>query len=125
MNRSEEIRKLRQAIKTIKQNLESSMEEQFQNDSIRPILKFQHTLLLALFHSCLAKNKIAFIELKQEEQEAKLDQLFQKELAFKNQSIGAVIGLLTTEEYNVYASDISAFNKRILTMLKQRIMSVY
>jgi len=125
MNRTEELLKLRPKIKTIKQDLNTSEIEQFQNDTIRPILKFQHDILLAIFHSSLAKNKTQFNDLKLEEKEAKLDQLFQKNLSFKNQSIGAVIGMFTKEEHTIYSSDTSSYNRRIVTMLKQRIMSTY
>ncbi len=125
MNRTEELLKLRPKIKTIKQDLNTSEIEQFQNDTIRPILKFQHDILLAVFHDSLAKNKIQFKDLKLEEKEAKLDQLFQKNLNFKNQSIGAVIGMFTKEEHTTYSSDTSSYNRRIVTMLKQRIMSTY
>lgn len=125
MNRNEELLKLRPNIKTIKRNLDTTVAEQFQNDTLRAILKFQHDILLALFHQCLAKNKIDFISLKTEEQEAKLAQLFQKNLAFKNQCLGAVIGNLTTVEYAHYSNDVSVYNRRIVTMLKQRIMSTY
>lgn len=125
MNRTEELLKLRPKIKTIKKDLDTTEIEQFQNDTIRPILKFQHDILLTIFHDSLAKHKIQFNDLKLEEKEAKLDQLFQKNLSFKNQSIGAVIGMLTKEEFVHYSSDTSTYNRRIVTMLKQRIMSTY
>ena len=125
MNRTEELLKLRPKIKSIQQDLNTSDLEQFQNDKLRPILKLQHEILLALFQSNLSRNKVLFAELKVEEKRSKLDQLFQKNLSFKNQSIGAVIGMLTLDEYTVYTKDTPAHNRRIITMLKQRIMSTY
>mgnify|MGYP000290953906 FL=1 len=125
MNRTEELLKLRPKIKSIHQDLNTSDLEQFQNDKLRPILKLQHEILLALFHSSLSRDKVLFAELKADEKRSKLDQLFQKDLSFKNQSIGAVIGMLTVDEYTVYTKDTSAHNRRIITMLKQRIMSTY
>ena len=83
------------------------------------------TELQYLFRACLDKNKVRIEELSKEEKEAKINQLFQKDLSFKNQSLGAIIGLLTVEEYIIYAEDISSYNRRIVTMLKQRIMSTY
>ena len=99
--------------------------EQFQNNTLRPILKFQHDILLVLFHACLAKNKSAFTGLSAEEKEKKINQLFQKDLRFKNQSLGAIVGMLTAEEYAIYAEDTSSLDRRIVSMLKQRIMSTY
>jgi hypothetical protein len=125
MNRTEELQKLRPKIKSIQKDLNTSDLEQFQNDKLRPILKLQHEILLALFHSSLSRDKVLFVELKADEKRSKLDQLFQKDLSFKNQSIGAVIGMLTVDEYTVYTKDTSAHNRRIITMLKQRIMSTY
>ncbi len=125
MNRTEELLNLRPKIKSIQQDLNTSHLEQFQNDKLRPILKLQHEIVLALFQSNLFRNKVLFAELKVEEKRSKLDQLFQKNLSFKNQSIGAVIGMLTLDEYTVYTKDTSAHNRRIITMLKQRIMSTY
>lgn len=125
MNRTEELLNLRPKIKSIQQDLNTSHLEQFQNDKLRPILKLQHEIVLALFQSNLFRNKVLFAELKVEEKRSKLDQLFQKNLSFKNQSIGAVIGMLTLDEYTVYTKDTSVHNRRIIAMLKQRIMSTY
>jgi|TARA_B110000902_G_scaffold35992_1_gene38115 hypothetical protein len=125
MNRTEELLKLRPNIKTIQHDLNTSSMEQFQNNTLRPILKFQHDILLVLFHACLAKNKSAFTGLSAEEKEKKINQLFQKDLRFKNQSLGAIVGMLTAEEYAIYAEDTSSLDRRIITMLKQRIMSTY
>ncbi len=125
MNRTEDLLKLRPKIKTIQQDLNTSETEKYQNDTLRPLLKFQHDILLCLFHASLTKNKARFTELSLEEKEEKLNQIFQKDLSFKNQSIGAVIGMLTLGEYEVYLSDMAADNRRIVTMLKQRIMSTY
>ena len=125
MNRSEELLKLRPKIKRIKLDLNTLSVEQFQNDTLRPILKIQHDLLLALFHTSLNKHKIQFDELTTEKKEEKLNELFQKNLNFKNQSLGAVLGLLTAEEFTAYQKDPSVYNRRIITMLKQRVMSTY
>tara|TARA_B110000305_G_scaffold25414_1_gene23136 strand:+ start:642 stop:1019 length:378 start_codon:yes stop_codon:yes gene_type:complete len=125
MNRTEELLNLRPKIKSIQQDLNTSHLEQFQNDKLRPILKLQHEIVLALFQSNLFRNKVLFAELKVEEKRSKLDQLFQKNLSFKNQSIGAVIGMLTLDEYTVYTKDTPVHNRRIIAMLKQRIMSTY
>ena len=125
MNRTEDLLKLRPEIKTIKQHLNTTRVEQFQNDTLRPILKFQHSILLALFHTEIERRKIDFNTLKTEEMELKLGQLFQKNLAFKNQCLGTITGHLTLEEYAIYRLDTSAYNRRIITMLKQRIMSVF
>ena len=69
MTRNKELLKLRPNIKTILRDLKTSPMEQFQNTTLRPILKFQHDILLALFHACLVKNRSAFTVLSAEEKE--------------------------------------------------------
>lgn len=125
MNRTEDLLKLRPKIKRIKHELASTVAEEFQNRTLRPILKLQHDILVSLFHSCLSKHKIQFEELNQDEKESLINLLFQKDLAYRNQSIGIVIGLFTLEEYKHFAQEPGTNTKRITTMLKQRIISTY
>lgn len=112
-------------LRRIKNELNSTLVEKFQNSTLRPILKFQHDLLMLVFHTCLIKNKILFENLSESEKESTLTQLFQKELAFRNQSLGIIIGLFTLEEYSHFAQEPGAYTKRITAMLKQRILSTY
>ncbi|HBN03255.1 MAG TPA: glyoxalase [Bacteroidetes bacterium] len=125
MNRTEDLLKLRPKLRRIKNELNSTLVEKFQNSTLRPILKFQHDLLMLVFHTCLIKNKILFENLSESEKESTLTQLFQKELAFRNQSLGIIIGLFTLEEYSHFAQEPGAYTKRITAMLKQRILSTY
>ena len=125
MNRTEDLLKLRPKLRRIKNELNSTLVEKFQNSTLRPILKFQHDLLMLVFHTCLIKNKILFENRSESEKESTLTQLFQKELAFRNQSLGIIIGLFTLEEYSHFAQEPGAYTKRITAMLKQRILSTY
>ncbi|HCD67012.1 MAG TPA: glyoxalase [Bacteroidetes bacterium] len=119
------ILKLRPEINRINTELDSTVVEKFQNNTLRPILKIQHDLLILVFHSCLIKNKILFEKLSESEKESTLNQLFQKDLAFRNQSLGIIIGLFTLDEYHSYEENSGDYTKRITTMLKQRILSTY
>jgi hypothetical protein len=125
MIRTKVILKLRPEINRINTELDSTVVEKFQNNTLRPILKIQHDLLILLFHSCLIKNKILFEKLSESEKESTLNQLFQKDLAFRNQSLGIIIGLFTLDEYHSYEENSGDYTKRITTMLKQRILSTY
>ena len=42
--------------------------EKFQNQVIRPIIKMQHSLLIALFQDYIKQRNIDFIDLKKEKQ---------------------------------------------------------
>lgn len=50
--------------------------------------------------------------------------MIQKQVPFRNQLIGSVIGMFTLTEMEEYEKNTSEINKRILTMAKQRILSV-
>ena len=54
---------------------QSSSDELFQNDVLRPILKLQNDLVLAVFLNYLAKNKMAFKNLTPEKKEATIENI--------------------------------------------------
>jgi hypothetical protein len=95
--------------------------ESFQNDSLRPILKFQHNVLLDFVLSqpnidSVLKNR----QIRRILESSLKDFINQTQL--KGQLIGMTIGLFSMEElkfYNVYQKEI---NKRILQMILQRLV---
>ena len=100
----------------------SSSFETFQNQVIRPILKFQNDLLIEVFLSRIkTKNRdlsaLSFLE----KQEIMITQ-FKTNTTLKQMLLGCVIGLLTTEEFNYYNFNTSNINKRIFSMLKERLL---
>ncbi|MGB0882409.1 MAG: glyoxalase [Vicingaceae bacterium] len=101
-----------------------SVEEQFQNETLRPIIKLQHDLLIAYFKAYLVTKKCKFKELSELKRIDFIKAAFQKDNAFKAELKGIIIGQFTTEEFEIYCSNKSDFNKRILKMIQQRITSV-
>lgn len=101
-------------------NTTTTIEEQFQNKILRPILKFQNDLLLAFFISYATKNKNAFFDLSKSSKETYIEKAAQSDSFFRNQLIGIVIGLFTIEEYNEYKKNSSNLNKRIINMIVER-----
>ena len=97
-----------------------STEELFQNNTLRPILKFQNNLLIELFLSYATKNKNVFFTLSHEKKCIYIDKVTIADTAFRNQLIGVIVGLFTVEEYLEYKKNSSSFNKRITTMLIER-----
>ena len=110
-----------QAIGTI--SLESSIEESFQNETLRPILKLQNDLFTAAFFKYIEKNKIDFEVKTVEAKLAVIDNAIQKDIKFSNTMKGIVIGLFTTEEYSIYSNNASSINKRMMSMLLERLKS--
>ena len=97
-------------------------EEQFQNASLRPILKFQHDLLLAVFRKYMLQKKVAFAKLTKPQKIQHIDQVFFRDHRFKNLLKGVVLGQFTMEEYECYLENASALNKRMFSMMKKRFL---
>lgn len=97
-----------------------STEELFQNNTLRPILKFQNDLLMELFIVYAIKNKNVFFSLSIEKKNIYIEKATTSDIAFRNQLIGVIVGLFSVEEYLEYAKNSSNLNKRIITMLIER-----
>ena len=101
-----------------------SVEEQFQNETLRPIIKMQHDLLVKYFSAYLLSKKCKFKELTELKRLAFIKSAFKKDNPFKNELKGIIIGQFTTSEFEKYCSNKNDFNKRILAMIQQRLISV-
>lgn len=102
---------------------QSSAEEQFQNEVLRPILKLQNELFIASFKNYIAKNKGDFANFTLEKKNAFVENSIQKDTKYRNTLKGFVVGLFTSEEYETYAANTSNLNKRIMSMLQERLKS--
>ena len=111
--------KLRPVLKTLI-NSNTSDLERFQNEVLRPIIKMQNNLLVALFKNYIRNRKIEFKKLKAEVQENKINSILTKDINFKNILIGSIIGHLNKNEIEIYLKSKSELNKRIIQMVKQR-----
>lgn len=101
----------------------TSETEIFQNQTLRPVLKLQNEIYLMLFKDYALRKTSDFEMLKKEKKINFIDQSLQKDNALRNTFIGMTIGMLTSEEMKIYLSDVKSFNKRIITMLTERIKS--
>lgn len=102
---------------------ESSIEESFQNETLRPILKLQNDLFIASFKNYIERNKVEFQSKTIEAKLAVIDNAVQKDAKFSSMVKGIIIGLFTIEEYAVYSQNSSNINKRIMSMLLERLKS--
>ncbi len=119
MNRNNHVFVLRPAIVTDKERVELPIEY-FQNNVLRPILKFQHELLINYF-----KNHSAFKLLppNPDDRMAVIQNCLNKDIALRNQYIGFIVGMFTSDELLFYQQHQTEINKRIIQMLLQRILS--
>jgi hypothetical protein len=99
-----------------------STEEAFQNTTLRPVIKLQHDLLMAVFSNYIAKRKNVFFELELPKQLEYIEHAVQKDTKFRNNLKGLIIGQFTVEEYDLYTQNSSALNKRIITIIKERLI---
>ena len=110
-----------EAIGTI--NSQSSADEFFQNQTLRPILKLQNDLFLEVFSNYITKSKTDFYSSSVDKKLKFIEHSLQKDIKFRNSLKGIVIGLFTIEEYNRYTQNSSSLNKRMMSMLIERLKS--
>ncbi len=106
---------------TISENM--SADERFQNMVLRPIIKFQNDLLIAVFKNYIKKHKSVFYDLSIEKRIDYIENAVQKDMKLRNSMKGMIIGLFTVEEYEIYIQNSSALNKRMMNIVKQRLIS--
>ena len=120
MNRANKIMACRSHI-TIKESKNTNDEEQFQNQVLRPILKFQNKLLIKLFFFNCNTYKINFKEFNREEKYEYIENIFKKDFKIRTSFIGTVIALFTLEEFEKYLVNQKLYDKRIIQMLAERL----
>lgn len=121
--RNQVLKALRPEIIRAKVDENTSVEEAFQNEVLRPIIKFQHDLLVALFKQYLKKRKIDFTNSSEQNKLAAIESIFKADTKFKTELKGIIIGLFSLEEYQSYIENNAGLNKRILTIIKERFLS--
>ncbi len=100
-----------------------SADERFQNLVLRPIIKFQNDLFIAVFKNYIVKHKSVFLDLSLDKRIAYIENAIQKDMKLRNAMKGMIIGLFTVEDYQVYIKNSSALNKRMMALVKQRLVS--
>ena len=114
---------IRPTIKSIKVFDSSNLEADFQNSVLRPVLKLQNDLILYRFDTYIASKGMLFTNQEEAVRRTTLAKIFQKDIAFRNQMIGMVVGLFTLEEIEYYENNIREINKRIVALVHERIVS--
>jgi hypothetical protein len=102
---------------------QSSSDELFQNEVLRPILKLQNDLFIASFLNYISKYKRDFYTKTVENKLSIIENAIQKDIKFRNSLKGMIIGLFTTDEYMLYIQNSSSLNKRMMNLLIERLKS--
>lgn len=101
----------------------TNSEERFQNEVLRPILKFQNDLFVMVFRNHLSKHKTDFYGYSAEKKMQYISNVIQKDIKFRNALKGMVIGLFTEADYLEYTAHSSNLNKRMMNTLIERLCS--
>lgn len=120
-NRDHSIVNLRPQILSARITPNMSSEEYFQNKILRPILKLQNDLFIAVFKNYIKKNKNVFYEINLEKRLKYIEHSIQKDIKFRNNLKGIIIGQFTVDEYETYIANSSSINKRMMNLLIQRL----
>ncbi|MDX1463420.1 MAG: glyoxalase [Marinirhabdus sp.] len=98
-----------------------SSEEYFQNKTLRPVVKLQNDLLVAVFQNYCRKHKNVFFDLTIQKRLDYIENAIHKDMKFRNSLKGIIIGQFTLEEYDLYIQNSSALNKRMMNIVKERL----
>jgi hypothetical protein len=114
-------KELRPVLAKIEETEKCSVEEKFQNTTLRQVIKLQHALLIAIFQDYAITRKTDLKTLTEQRTKRFIESALSKDIAFKNKMIGLIVGQFTVEEFDFYKKSSSEFNKRIFTIIKKRL----
>jgi hypothetical protein len=119
MSRDEKLLQLRP---TIELDTDQSLPEQhFAAVTLRPVLKLQHHLLIALFNHYLVEKSINLSSMSAFKQRLAIENAIKRDLPLRHTLMGCIIGHFTGEEYDTYCLNRVAYHKRLTGLLIQRI----
>lgn len=116
-----ELLSIRPNIPIIDHDIITNDDEKFQNETLRPILKFQNDLLVAVYRQYIEARKSVLFSLPEPKRPAYIADSLQKDQALRNVMLGMIMGLFTEDEYRQYAAHKRELSKRIISMLITRL----
>lgn len=119
MSRDQQLLQLRPQLPISSQD--SLPLEQFQNQTLRPILKLQNELLVALFKQYLLDKHTFFSGMTPFKQRITIENAIKQNLPIRYTLIGCVAGHFTAEEYTIFLHHKAELTKRITNLLVQRL----
>jgi|SRR5690554_1192378 len=116
------------AVKSIRPELPASVDggnllNQFQNDTLYPVSRFQDSIVFAQFKKYILKFKPAFNAYNQRAQRNYIQDVLSNDPRIRNSLIATIVSMMTLEEYNFYCENKVEVNKRIISLLVERLQS--
>lgn len=103
--------------------LHSNPNQLFQDTTLRPILKFQHEIILAVYNEFVQVHKINFGNCTLEQRNVKIEQSIKLHPSLQALLKGIVIGLFKKDEMDFWVLNKEEINKRILQLVIKRIQT--
>ncbi|RME99742.1 MAG: glyoxalase [Bacteroidetes bacterium] len=99
-----------------------SLEEQFQNNTLRPILKQQNEHLIMTFRFFLIKRKTRWEKFDALKREAHIRHSVRKDRELRQLLFGLILGQCTIEELHIYYSNEAPLRRRLGKLIEQRLI---
>jgi hypothetical protein len=120
----EEMKDATRPIITLEKEAATDMEK-FQNQTLRPILKLQNELLISFFQNQALEKKINLEKLESDKLKNIVRNTLQKDINFRTLMIGIVCGHFSELETEIYFQYKAEANRRIVTMIIERLCSQF
>ncbi len=104
--------------------LQSGVEEQFQNQTLRPILKMQHSLLASLMLTQILRYKGTFFKLSKPARLEWIANNLREDARLRHLLAGTIIGHFTMDELKIFEANEAQYMRRLMQMMVQRLQSV-
>ncbi len=104
--------------------LQSGVEEQFQNQTLRPILKMQHPLLASLMLTQIQRYKGTFFQLSKPDRLEWIAHTLREDARLRHLLAGTIIGHFTMDELKTFEAHEAECMRRLMQMMVQRLQSV-
>lgn len=121
--RKEKILALRPEIPQAEITKGISEVEEFQNLTLRPIIKFQNDLLVQVYSNHARSYQKDWGSISNEKKEIFIENSMKLNQNLKNTFVGIILGFFTQEEFDFYIQNKSEINRRIVQIIKQRVLS--
>lgn len=108
-------------ISAVNASTSQTLEERFQHQVLRPILKFQHEKLVGFFLYCSNLKKWTMPARSSQELRPWIKMRMAKDIQLRYAMIGMIIGLFTPEVLLIYQEATADLSKRIIHMLVERL----
>lgn len=97
--------------------------EDFLHQTLRPVLKLQNELFLAITRHFFVKRKIRFAVMDLAQQKQQVQHSIGKDNRLRGLLFGIVVGQFTEEEIGFYLENEAEINRRITQLLVQRLQT--